>query len=92
MIMHMEHITPVVKLNLNFNVKSSLCDYSDSYILVSGTMTVPNTRTTANPDNKNNIIIKNCASFTDCISEIYNKQIDTCKDTDTVLQIYTLIE
>ena len=55
-------------------------------------MTVPNTRTTANPDNRNNIIIKNCASFTDCISEIYNKQIDTCKDTDTVLQIYTLIE
>ena len=73
-------------------LKSSLCDYSDSYTLVSGTMTVPNTRTTANPDNRNNIIIKNCASFTDCISEIYNKQIDTCKDTDTVLQIYTLIE
>ena len=35
-------------------LKSSLCDYSDAYILLSGTVTVPNTRTVANPANPNN--------------------------------------
>ena len=35
-------------------LKSSLCDYSDAYILLSGTVTVPNTRRVANPANPNN--------------------------------------
>ena len=36
-------------------VKSSLCDYSDAYILLTETITVPNTGTTATtaPDNSN---------------------------------------
>ena len=46
-------------------IRSSLCDYSDAYIIVSGTVTVPNKGEAANPKN---IIIKNCAPFTDCIS------------------------
>ena len=49
-------------------LKSSLCDYR--YILVSGTITVPNTGTTAASNNRKNIIIKICAPFTNCISEI----------------------
>ena len=49
-------------------IRSSLCDYSDAYILVSGTVTVPNKGEAANPKNRENIIIKNCAPFTDCIS------------------------
>ena len=57
-------------------LKSSLCDYPDAYILVSGTITVPNTGTAANPNNRKNIIIKNRAPFTDCIIEINNTQID----------------
>ena len=39
--------------------RSSLCDYSDAYILVSGTIIVPNTGTVANQNNRKNIIIKN---------------------------------
>ena len=31
---------------------SSLCDYIDVYILVSGTVTVPNTGEAANPNNR----------------------------------------
>ena len=50
-------------------LKSSFCDYSNTYILVGGTITIPNTGTAANPNNRKNIIIKNCAPFTDCISE-----------------------
>ena len=32
-----EFIAPIVKLNLNLILKSSLCDYSNAYILVSRT-------------------------------------------------------
>ena len=54
-------------------LKSKLCDYSDAYILVCGTITVENTGTAAAPNDRKNIIIKNCAVFIDCISEISNK-------------------
>ena len=50
-------------------LKSSLCDYSDAYVLVTATITVA-----ANTPNRNNkeVIFKNCAPFTDCKSEIKN--------------------
>ena len=51
-------------------LKSSLCDYSDVYIHLSGTITVENTGTAAVANNRRNVIIKNCCPFTDCISEI----------------------
>ena len=50
-------------------LKSSLCDYSDAYMFVKSTITVPNT---AAANNRKNIIIKNYAPFTNCISEINN--------------------
>ena len=34
-------------------IRSNLCDYSDVYIHVKGTITVPNTRIVAAPNNKN---------------------------------------
>ena len=36
-------------------VRSSLCDYNDAYILVSGTTTIQNTGTEANANNRKNI-------------------------------------
>ena len=39
-------------------LRSSLCDYSDAYILLSVIITVPNTATAA-AANRKNIIIKN---------------------------------
>ena len=54
--------------------RSSLCDYSDSCTHAKGTVTIPNTRTAAAAaaDNRNkNVIFKNCATFTNCISEIH---------------------
>ena len=38
------------------------------------------------------IAFKNCAPFINCISEIYNTQIDNAKDIDTVMPMYNLIE
>ena len=38
---HVERITLIVKLSLKTSMlRSSLCDYSDVYILVSGTITI----------------------------------------------------
>ena len=39
-------------------LRSTVCDCSDSYILMSANITVPNTRAAANPNNRKNIIIK----------------------------------
>ena len=50
---HMEHTTLVAKINLNSMLRSSLCDCSDAYILVKGTITVPNTGTAAAANNRN---------------------------------------
>ena len=75
-------------------LKSKLCDYSDAYILVKGTISVNNTAAqgaAANNTNKK-VIFKNCAPFTNCISEINNTQIDNAKDIDIVMPMYNLIE
>ena len=59
-----------------------------------GTITVNNTAAAdayANNTNKN-LIFKNWAPFTTCISEINNTQVDNAKDIDIVMPIYNLIE
>ena len=38
------------------------------------------------------MIFKNCAPFTNCISEINNTQIDNAKDIDIIMPVYNLIE
>ena len=53
-------------------LKSSLSDYNDAYIFVSGTITVaPQARDNTNNVNKE-VVFKNCAPFIDSISEINN--------------------
>ena len=71
--------------------RSSLCDYSDAYILVKGNITVNNTAAAANNTNKK-VIFKNCAPFTNCISKINNTQIDNAEYIDIVMPMYNLIE
>ena len=75
-------------------LKSSLRDYSRPYILVKGTIAV-NTTAAADADANNTnkkVIFKNCAPFTNFISESNNKQIDNAKDIDIVMPMYNLIE
>ena len=58
-------------------LRSSLCDYSDAYILVKGNIAVNNTGTAEAPTNRDKkVIFKNCAPLTNCISKINNTQID----------------
>ena len=58
-------------------LKTILCDYNEAYILVKGNITVNNTAAAdANANNiRKKVIFKNCASFTNCISEINNTQM-----------------
>ena len=75
-------------------LRSSLCDYSDAYILVKGYISVNNTAAdgaAANNTNKK-VIFKNCAPFTNCISKINNEQIDNAEYIDIVMPMYILIE
>ena len=71
-------------------LNSRLCDYSDAYILVKETITVPNTAAEdANANNANKkVISKSFIPFTDCISQINNTQVDN----GVVMSMYNLIE
>ena len=77
-------------------LKSSLCDYSDAYILVKGTITI-NRRVADDAarqadERDKGVSFKNCAPFINCISEINNTQIGNAKDIDIVMPMYNLIE
>ena len=92
MIMYVEHITSIVKLNLTL-LKSSLCDQNDAYILLKGTIIVGNAGSAAFPDNVNvKGIFKNCVLFTDCMREGNSTLVVNSKDIDVVMPIKTLIE
>ena len=72
------NVNSQMKFKTTIVLKSSLFGYSDAYILVKGTVTVNNTAAAdadANNTNKK-VIFKNCAPFTNCISEINNTQVD----------------
>ena len=65
-------------------LKSSLCDYSDVYIQIKGTITITGAgdaaaATQADQINKD-VIFKNCAPFINCKSEINCAEIGNAKD------------
>ena len=75
-------------------LRSSLCDYSDAYILDKGNMTVNiNAAAGADPNNRNKkVIFKDCVPFPNCISKISNTQIDNAEYIDIVMPMNSLIE
>ena len=80
----------------NIMLKSSPCDYSDAYIFVKGKITITGGGDDAPArqadERYKGVAFKNCAPFTNCISEINNTQIDNAKDIYVVMPIYDLIE
>ena len=88
-----------VNSQINFKttmLKSSLCDNSDAYTVVKGTITIAGAGADAAArqadERDKGVIFKNCAPFINCISEIDNTQIDNAKDIDIVMPMYNLIE
>ena len=77
-------------------LKSNLCDYSDAYILVKGKITITgrgaDDAARQADERDKGAAFKNCATFTNCINEINNTQVDNAKDIDIVMAMYNLIE
>ena len=70
-------------------LRSDLCDFSDEYIVVKGTITV------TNPDNNTydkKLAFKNNTPFFSCISKINNTLIDNAEDLDIVMLMYNFLE
>ena len=70
-------------------LRSDLCDFSDTWIVVKGTITVANPND-ANWNNK--LAFKNDAPFTSCISTINNTLIDNAEDLNIVMPMSNLLE
>ena len=78
-------------------LRSNLCDYSDAYILINGTITVmaPGVNNNANNirDKRNrSIILKNNVPFLPCITRINGELIEDADDLDIVMSMYNLLE
>ena len=66
-------------------LKSSLCNYSDAYILAKGTVSVTNMA-------YREVIFKNCAPLTYLHKQSKQYTINNAKDIDVVISMYNLIE
>ena len=71
-------------------LRSDLCDYTDAYILVNGTITAAGN----NPRDRQNrpVILKNNAPFISCITKINGELIEDVEDLDIVMPMYNLLE
>ena len=70
-------------------LRSNLCDFSDAYIIVKGTITVVR----PNNDKRNKAVtFKNNAPFINCISKNNEVKIDNAEDLDVVKPMYNLLE
>ena len=71
-------------------LRSDLCDYSDAYVWVKGTITVTNPNNNANFDRR--LTLKNNAPFISCVSKINVELVENAEDLDIVMPIYNLLE
>ena len=71
-------------------IRLDLCDYSNTYIVVKGRISVSGTNN-ANRRNKN-LILKNNYPFRSCISKMNNTFINNEADLDIVMPTYNLLE
>ena len=70
-------------------LRSDLCDYSNAYIVVKGTITVTNPN---NAKRNKAVAFKNNAPFINCISKINGVKIYSAEDLDVVMPMYNLLE
>ena len=73
-------------------LRSDLCDYSDAYIVIKGTIDILAAAANKNDKAQKNVAFKNNAPFRSCISKINGTLIDSIEDLDIVLLIYNQSE
>ena len=76
-------------------LKVILCSYTDTYILVQGTITIIATERAGDDaakrgvretdEGNRGVLFKSFALFTDCISKIYNTQVCNATDLNVVM-------
>ena len=71
-------------------LRSNLCDYSDAYILVKGTITVAGNNLRGRQNRP--LILKNNAPFISGITRINGELIEHADDLDIVMTMYNLLE
>ena len=72
-------------------LRSDLCDFSDTYIVVKGIVTVSADERDRDKMNRQ-VILKNNAPFISCISKINGVLIENAEDLDVVMPMYNLLE
>ena len=92
MINQSECITLIVKLNLKLQCSDQVYVITVMHIYQWVKLTVSNTAAGAATKNWTNMKIKNYPQFTNCISEINNTQMDSAKNNDLVMPMYSLME
>ena len=71
-------------------LRSNLCDYADTYILIKGTTTVAGNAPRDGQDRP--VILKNNAPFISFITRINGELIEDADDLDIVIPMYNLLE
>ena len=71
-------------------MKSNLCDYSDAYIVVKGTIAIEGDDDIKKELKK--LPFKNKAPFRSCMSKINNTFINNAGDLDIVITMHNLLE
>ena len=71
---------------LTSSLESSLCDYSNAYILVTRNITI------AGVDANTKVAFKNCAPFEEWRTEINKTFVDNAENTNIAMSMYNLIE
>ena len=72
-------------------LRSDLCDLSDAYIVVKGTVTVSADERYRDEMNRQ-VILKNNVPFISCISKINGVLVENAEDLDIVMPMYNLLE
>ena len=67
-------------------IKPNLCAYSDAYILVIGDIKV------ADAAANTNVLFKNCAPFTRCVTRTNDEHVKIAENMDIIMPMYNLIE
>ena len=67
-------------------ITSNLCDYSETYILVTGNITA------TGGDANNRVAFKNFAPFLKCLTHINDEHVDNADNLDIIMPMYNLIE
>ena len=72
-------------------LRSDLCDYSDAYILVNGTITVIDGNAPRDTQDRH-VILKNNAPFISCITRINGELLEDADDLDAAMPMHNLLE